>query len=182
MNVKVSAVAEFTSKDAASEALARVRTELDKATVAAAQAAADLRELIIEIRPAGLLTVDEMGTAVGRDRNYIDSVWSSHGVTTRGKQTRVPVTEHTPAEAARAAYERLSKAAERVRETAAAESAARADRNRTVALVYGSKLIGPSALAGIVGVDRNHVLRIARKAGVAPAHRADTRNQYTARR
>jgi hypothetical protein len=121
-----------------------------------------------------------MAEAVGRDRNYIDSVWSSLGDTTRGKQTRVAVTAEADASAAREAYDNLHVAADSQRRAAGFVKVARAERDRILVLVYSSKLLGPSAISAAVGVDRNHVLRTARKAGIAPVHRVGTKNQYTA--
>jgi hypothetical protein len=120
-----------------------------------------------------------MAAAIGRDRNYVDSIWSAHGETTKGKQTRVPVAENTDAKAARTAYELLAGSANDLKRAAAAVTKARSERDRVVAEVYRSKLIGPSDIAKAVEVDRNHVLRIARKAGVKPVHRTSSKNQYT---
>lgn len=138
-----------------------------------------LRTLIIETRPKGLLTVTEMAQAVGRDRNYIDSVWSANGGTVKGKQTRVPVAEGTSGEAARWAYESLVDAAADRQRALNILNTARAERNRVLVMVYVSELLGPSPIAREVGVDRNHVGRIARAAGVAPVHRKGSKNQYT---
>lgn len=137
-----------------------------------------LRDLIVLVRPSGLLTVDEMAEAIGRDRNYVDSVWSNFGDTNKGKQTRVASAEadETDIETAR---HNLRKAADQQRERASVVSVLRAERDRVVAMVYASKLLGPSSIASEVQVDRNHVLRIARRAGVAPAHRQGSRNQYS---
>jgi len=154
------------------DALAVAVDRLTKATDA-------LVDLIVEVRPQGLLTVDEMATAMGRDRNYVDRLWSLHGSTTKGQQTRIPVTEQTSAVAARKAYDFLATAAEAQRKALEAVTLARAERNRVVVMVYSSKLLRNSAIAVHAGIDRNHVLRIARKAGVGPVYRSDTVNQYT---
>lgn len=171
--------AEITDQATATAALAKVRDELNSAVTASETAMGNLRAEIVKVRPSGLLTVDEMAEAIDRDRNYVDSVWSSYGDTTKGKQTRVAVPENADGEKARRAYETLHTLSDNQRKTAGHEKTARAERDRVVAIVYGSKLFGPSAIAVAVGVDRNHVLRIARKAGVQPQHRTTSRNQYT---
>lgn len=177
MNAKTTP--ELCDKDTASAALRKVRDDLTESAESLARHTDELWNHVIRIRPKGLLTVDEMAEAIDRDRNYVDSIWSAHGETTKGKQTRVPVAEGVDADAARCAYETLTKAAAELKQAASRVSDARAERNRVVALVYGSKLLGPSAIAATVEVDRNHVLRIARKAGHKPVHRVGSRNQYT---
>lgn len=135
-------------------------------------------DLIVKYRPSGLLTVDEISQAVGRERSYVDSVWSAFGDTTKGKQTRVTVDNPDP-DAARGAYDLLVNSAVDLKRAAQMVSDARAERNRVVAMVYASKILGPSAIAAEVGIDRNHVLRLARRAGIMPMHRGKTKNQYT---
>lgn len=167
----------------AAEAASKLRAkryELANAVADASEATELLRRGIIEIRPSGLLTVDEMTEAVDRDRNYVDSVWSTFGATEKGKQTRVPVDGSDPTEA-REAYDKLHRLADEQRRTAGVEKRVRAERDALVAGIYKAKTLGPSAIAAAVGVDRNHVLRIARKAGVKPQHRKIARNQYTAK-
>lgn len=162
----------------ATKALNKVRDDLAKATGQATDTTETLRDAIVRIRPLGVLTVDEMADAIGRDRNYVDSVWSAHGETQKGKQTRVAVQgDEQQAETLRA---QLSSAAHNQRGTANTVPVLRAERDRVVTMVYASKLLGPTAIAREVGVDRNHVLRIARKGGAAPAHRKGSKNQYTA--
>ena len=172
-------ISEINDQDTATRALNNARDTLDGVAGAYIVAGTVLRKLILEIRPQGILTVGEMAEAVGRDRNYIDSVWSSHGDTTKGKQTRVTVGTDADAVAARGAYDNLHQAADAQRKLAGSVRVARAERDRLVVMVYSSKLLGPSAISAAVGIDRNHVLRTARKAGVAPVHRAGTKNQYT---
>lgn len=172
-------IAEINDQDTATRALNAARDTLDAQYAAYMFAGTHLRKLILDVRPQGILTVGEMAEAVGRDRNYIDSVWSSHGDTTKGKQTRVTVTAEADAVAARAAYDSLHLAADTQRKLAGSVKLARAERDRLVVMVYSSKLLGPSAISAAVGIDRNHVLRTARKAGIAPVHRIGTKNQYT---
>jgi hypothetical protein len=171
--------AELRDQATATAALIKVRDDLNDSVDNLCDRTDGLRDHVVRIRPQGLLTVDEMAEAIGRDRNYVDSIWSANGDTTKGKQTRVPVSEGVDAEAARFAYETLADAAGNLKRAASLVSAARAERDRVVSLVYGSKLLGPSAIAATVDVDRNHVLRIARKAGVKPVHRVGSKNQYT---
>jgi len=161
----------------ATAGLGKARDGLAKSLAKADETMEALRQAIVDVRPSGLLTVDEMAEAIGRDRNYVDSVWSSAKQTNKGKQTRVLVTGD--AGEARAAVDRLKTVAGAQRNAAEAAKTARAERDRVVALVYSSKLLGPTAIASAVKVDRNHVLRIARRAGVAPAHRQGSRNQYS---
>lgn len=166
-----------TDEATAKTALNKVRDYLADAQDKATGTMSDLRELIVRIRPMGVLTVDEMAEAIERDRNYVDSVWSTHGETTKGKQTRVAA--DAPEGARDNAIRLLANAAHNQRGTAGTVLVMRAERDRTVAMVYASKILGPSAIAAEVGVDRNHVLRIARKAGVAPMHRTGAKNQHT---
>lgn len=158
--------------------LRAVRDQLTVAVNLADDAMDNLRDMIVLVRPSGLLTVDEIATAIERDRNYVDSVWSNFGETSRGKQTRVAAADVDETDVQTAAHN-LREAAARQRVTAGAVTIARAERDRTVAMVYASKLLGPTAIANEVQVDRNHVLRLARRAGIAPAHRQGSRNQYS---
>lgn len=168
-----------TDQATAKAALNRVRDNLAKATGNASDTMTTLRDTIVKVRPTGIITVDEMAEAIGRDRNYVDSVWSTHGATKKGKQTRVAadVTEDEQL----AAVRQLADVAGNQRGAAGTVNVMRAERDRVVAIVYASKILGPSAIAAEVGIDRNHVLRIARKAGVAPVHRTagTARNQHT---
>lgn len=170
--------ATITDVATATAALNKIRDDLSKAVITAAEASANLRETVVDVRPKGTLTVAEMAEAVGRDRNFIDSVWSAHGDTVKGKQTRV--TADVKEEQQDAAFRQLADAARDQRGTAATVHVLRAERDRTVALVYASKIMGPSVIAGEVGIDRNSVLRTARKAGVAPAWRSaeSIKNQH----
>lgn len=163
----------------ATAALNKIRADVALALDESFTTADALREAIVSVRPSGVLTVDEMAEAVGRERNYIDSVWSSYGDTTQGKQTRVAV--DAPERAKEQAAKLLSDAVRYKLAAAAALGVLRAERNRIVTMVYGSKILGPSAIAAEVGMDRNHVLRLARKAGLTPAWRAagTSRNQHT---
>lgn len=165
--------------EAASKLQAK-RYELADAVAAASEATEALRQGIIEIRPSGLLTVDEMTEAVDRDRNYVDSVWSTFGATEKGKQTRVQI-DASDLDKVREAYDTLHRLADDQRRTAGVEKRVRAERDALVTGIYKAKTLGPSAIAAAVGIDRNHVLRIARKAGVKPQHRKIARNQYTAK-
>lgn len=167
------------NEDTARNALKTARKGLDDAIVASDEAMKALRELIVKLRPTGILTVDEMAKAIGHDRNYVDSVWSNFGETAKGKQTRVATPDNLGAEPDQA-YQQLKAAAKAQRDAAKAVKTARAERNRVVAMVYGSRLLGPTAIAVESDVDRNHVLRLSRKAGVEPAHRQGSRNQYSA--
>jgi len=170
------------NQNIARSSLGRVRDELDAAVNRSTRLMAVLRGTIVHIRPTGLLTVDQMGEAIGRDRNYVDSIWSDFGDTQRDEDGRVRQTrvyaDATDADRADATV-RLSGAAKAQRNAAADEKTAREERDRVVALVYASRILGPSAIAAAVGVDRNHVLRIARKRGVQPMHRDGSRNQYS---
>lgn len=172
----------ITDQATAKAALNRVRDNLAKATGNASDMMTALRDAIVKVRPLGVLTVDEMADAIQRDRNYVDSVWSSHGETQQGKQTRVAVVDDADPGYRDRSFRHLADAAGNQRGTAGTVNVMRAERDRVVAMVYASKILGPSAIAAEVGIDRNHVLRIARKAGVSPVHRpaGAARNQYTA--
>lgn len=160
--------------------LVRVREDLRQCVADAEFAVDNLRQMIVVVRPTGLLTVDQMAEAIGHDRNYVDSVWSNFGETRKGKQTRAGGScDVVQGDALEQAWKPLADASRAQVAAAAKARTARAERDRVVAMVYASKLLGPSAIAAAVDVDRNHVLRIARKAGVAPVHRTGTRNQYT---
>lgn len=178
MNATVTAdVKDVGNEEVVRRGLNQVRDILKEEVTWHAEAVRATRDYLIQVRPSGLLTVDEMAAAVGKSRNYVDSVWSSHGETVKGKQTRTEVTSDGPA--ARAAYERLSELAEAQRKAEADEKTARASRDHAVVIAYNTRILGPSDIASEVGIDRNHVLRIARKNGIGPRHRTGTRNQYT---
>ena len=177
MSAKTTAVKDVAAEDVVRKNLNKVRDTLMRAVDLQKAATSALRTGILEVRPSGLLSVDEMAEAVDRDRNYVDSVWSTHGETVKGKQTRVPV--DADGEVARQAYNRLTLLADEQRRTASAESTARAERDRAVVMAYNARILGPSAIAKEVGIDRNHVLRIARRNGIGPQHRTGSRNQYT---
>ncbi len=180
--------AEIIDEATAKTVLSNARDRLLAAAVNLTDATDHVRELVVKIRPLGLLTVDEMATALVRDRNYVDSIWSMAGKTQqveregelRVKQTRVPVTPGTDPEAARHAFESLADAAatrERALNQVVTE---RSSRDRLIVTVYASRLLGPSAIGAACEIDRNHVLRIARRANVKPVHRKGTKNQYSA--
>lgn len=170
---------EIIDQATATAALHKVRDDLANALVNVKSASDLLRRYVIEIRPTGLLSVEEMAEAVGRNRNYIDQTWSAYGNVVRGKQTRTTVAD-ADHDAAVEAYGQLSGAARAQYKATGDLNVARAERDRVIVAVYASKILGPSAIAAAVNLDRNHILRTARKAGIAPAHRAVTRNQYTA--
>lgn len=168
----------ITDQDTAAAALRKSRDDLAKAIDNADSWMKDFRDTIVTVRPQGILTVDEMAEAIGKDRNYVDTVWSDHGDAAKGKQTRVHV--DAPEGAKVNAIQLLADSARKAYGTASTVGVLRAERDRVVALVYASKILGPSAIAREVGVDRNHVLRIARKAGIQPQHRTNIKNQHTA--
>lgn len=166
-------------QETAAKALREAQAKLGAAIETARDGVSGLAAAIVKARPAGVLTVDEIGEAVGRDRNFVDTVWSQNGDSTRHAQTRVEVSATDEERAA--AVQQLADAAARYRSTKAAVPVARAERDRVVVMVYASKLLGPSAIAREVGIDRNSVLRTARKAGVKPQHRQNIRNQFSAK-
>lgn len=169
-----------TDQATAVTALRTVRDKLAIAQMKADEKMDALRDTIVRIRPTGVLPVDTMADAIGRDRNYVDSVWSIYGETQQGKQTRAyPADPVGDPDAAKAAEDALKAAAKAQRDSARSVKTARSERDVVVAMVYASKLLGPTAISAEVDVDRNHVLRIARKAGVAPMHRQGSRNQYS---
>lgn len=163
----------------ATAALNKVRDDLACAIANAETAMANLRAAVVAERPRGVLKVEEIAEAIGRDRNAVDTWYSHAGATVKGKQTRV--TGEASDEQRMAAVDQLADLAGRQRGSAAIARVMRAERDRVVALVYSSKILGPSAIASAVDVDRNHVLRIARKSGVKPVWRTDenVRNQYS---
>ena len=171
---------ETSAASVARAALAKTRDDLIKAIGNATSATNALRDAIVAVRPSGVLTVDEMADAIGRDRNYVDSIWSAYGDTVEGKQTRA-ATEASD-EARAADVDRLVTAAGAQRAAAGHVNVMRDARDSTVAEIYAGKVLGPSAIAAAVGIDRNHVLRIARKRNVAPVWRVAgvARNQHTA--
>lgn len=170
--------ATITDQAMATTALHKVRDDLAKAVKNAASTTEDLRAAIVRIRPLGVITVDQMAEAINHDRNYVDSVWSTYGETAQGKQTRVAVQASEDEQLT--LIGQLSSLAHNQRGAANTVPVLRAERDRVVAMIYASKILGPTAIAKAVGVDRNHVLRIARKSKVAPVWRDNSRNQYTA--
>jgi hypothetical protein len=181
MSVESTTPVQAVADEATARAALRVVRDDLVAAVDHVMASTDaMRDKLVAVRPLGLLTVDEMAQAIGRDRNYVDRVWSAYGTTTKGRQTRVPVvSDEDAAVKARDTFDELADMATRHNRTLSAVATARSARDRMVAMVYAAKVLGPSAIATEVGIDRNHVLRIARKAGVAPVHRTGAKNQYT---
>lgn len=155
----------------AANALATARADMDNA-------AAALKEGVLSARTEGKLTVPRIAEAAGRQRNFVDALWSGDGRTVRGKQTRVRTDDVNPLEEA-AAFRHLNRLADAFSNASAGVSLARASRNRLVTMVYASGILGPSVIAETVGMNRNTVLRIARAAGVAPVYRVNNRNQHT---
>lgn len=176
-----SAPASIVDEATAKAALNKARDSLANAVIAAAGAMQDLRREIVAYRPSGVITVNEIATAVGRDRNYVDSIWSTYGTTAKGKQTRVAPDVEELEKQHRSAVQLLTDVADAQRSAARMVNGMRVERDRTVAMVYASKILGPSGIADAVGVDRNHVLRIARKANITPVWRTDgtNNNQHT---
>ena len=86
MDVKVTVTPDLEATATAS--LREVRDNLATALIEADSTMGALRSTIVATRPLGVMTVDEMAAAIGRDRNYVDSVWSTYGNTNKGKQTR----------------------------------------------------------------------------------------------
>lgn len=171
--------AAITDESTALAVLDTARKQLNKAYKAHIEATKTLRKHVIRVRPLGLLTVDEMGEAVGRDRNFVDTIWSTAGETVAKKQTRFPVSPDANPDKARREYGVLAAAAAALKSAREDVTTARANRDRSIVMAYKSRVLGPSAIARAVGVDRNHVGRIARKHGVKPLHRSTVRNQYT---
>ena len=166
--------------------LNKVRDELAVAVVDADEKMQSFRTLLIDARTKGLLRVTEMAAAIGRDRNYVDGIWSAYGRTVKGGQTRILVDateDASRAVAARELYEALKTSASEQRKAERRRDTLRTKRNQLIASIYAARMpgLGPSPIGKEVGVDRNHVLRIARDAGVKPVHRTDSRNQYTAK-
>ncbi|QBZ73550.1 hypothetical protein SEA_MISCHIEF19_65 [Streptomyces phage Mischief19] len=168
---------EINDQTTATAALRKAQNDLVNAIGKADDGREALAAAIVNARPAGVLTVDEIGEAVGRDRNFVDTTWSQNGDSTRHAQTRVEV--NATDEEREAAVKVLADAASYYRTTKAAVPVARAERDRVVVMVYASKILGPSAIAREVGIDRNSVLRTARKAGVKPQHRVNIKNQFS---
>lgn len=138
-----------------------------------------LRTAIVRIRPLGLLTVGEMAEAVGRDRAYIDSVWSEYGDTVQGKQTRIAVAAD-PDGPLPTVYGELSELSDLQYRALACSVNLRTARNEMICDLYVSKTLRVVDLAVAAGIDRNHIGRILRAAGVGPMYRSNNRNQHTA--
>lgn len=162
----------------ANASLNKVRNDLTLAVAKATEATAALRAEVVYIRPTGRLTVNQMANAVGRDRDYIDGIWSQYGGSAKASTQRDTGAADMDTAASTDEYRRLAEAAHRQMGTANTASLMRAERDRVITMVYASKLIGPHHIAAAVGVDRNHVLRIVRKAGIDPQYRPGTKNQH----
>jgi hypothetical protein len=147
----------------------------------------NLRVEVVDARTAGVLTVPQIAAAIGRERSAVDGIWATYGpgieVDPHGKrkQTRVATMPlGTDDTLFAASVSKLSDAARAYKEAVDHVGAMRKERDRAIVAVYTSGAVGPSAIADLVGIDRNHVLRLVRKAGVGPIHRKNPRNQYTA--
>lgn len=169
----------ITDVDTATAALNRVRDGLALAVSTATRATAILRNEVITTRPTGSLTVNQMSDAVGRDRDYIDGIWSQYGGDAKMSTQRDTGAADLDTATSTDEYQRLAEAASNQKAASGNASRWRAERDRVITMVYASKLIGPHHIAAAVGIDRNHVLRIVRKAGVAPQYRPGTKNQHS---
>lgn len=166
----------------AKAALIKTRDDLAAAITRKDDATDALVDTLVRVRPLGILTVDEMAEAIERERNYVDSIWSTYGTGQKGKQTRVPLLAVND-ESRAAARTALKDAAAAERAAVNDVKTARAERNLAVARAYGAAIkgFGPSPIAAAADIDRNHVLRLSRKAGLTPAWRkpGTARNQHT---
>jgi len=161
------------------EGLQQLNTELLKARTDSEDATADFHDLITYVHHTNLLMVTEMAKAIGRDRNYIDSAWSYSQRTGRTAEIKPSWFNLTGEETEEQLYAALEAGARAHRQSLEDVKKARQTRDAAVCTVYASKVLGPSAIARAAGIDRNHVLRIVKKAGIAPAHRRNIRNQYS---
>lgn len=167
----------------AAAVLAKTSADLEVADNRYHEATEDLHTALLKWRPTGLVSVAEMAAAIGRARNYIDTLWSSATAEERAGhsrvlQTRVRMIVEDPDEKLRI-LRQLVDLADTQRKAHANAKVVRGRRDRAVVVTYQSKIMGPSDIAWRVGVDRNHVLRIVRNAGVAPVHRTNIKNQHT---
>lgn len=174
---------EIIDQATAKSTLLTLGLDLSRADELYHEATEDLREAILYIRPTGVVTVPQMADAIGKQRNYIDTLWSGSGRTVRDDEGRVVQTRINSGEGADDAAEqmldRLEALSDRQIKTHTAARVIRADRDRAVVVIYTAKILGPTAIASYLGIDRNHVLRIVRKAGATPAHRTNIKNQHT---
>jgi hypothetical protein len=174
---------EDTDRQSAVATLTTVRDYLDSALDDYRDATNALMDKVLSLRPSGFLSVKQIADAVGRDRGYVDTLWSKSGSTVKGRQTRMDVAAresevNQPLQVA-AAIAELQMLASRAASTKKSVSIRRTARDCAVVKVYASKLLGPSEIARHAGIDRNHVLRLCRRAGVPPMHRTGVKNQYT---
>jgi hypothetical protein len=163
--------------DAVSVASANLHQEDDRFT----QATDRLRSLILAVRHVPGVAVREMATAIDRDRNYIDSVTSTY----QGSPAVLPEPEEGQD---KAQYKELLlgllTAAQTEQDTAYGEAKiARVVRDRAIVEAYKADVrgrpLGPSAIGAAAHIDRNHVSRIVKNAGVKPRHRSNIANQYS---
>lgn len=169
---------ELTAQEEALVRLDMAASKLARARDHVSETLADMRNAVIDARTAGVLTVAQIAAAIGRERNVVDAIWASTGRTVKGRQTRVDVSESDASERG-SAIDRLHALASVHKEAVETAELARGERDRQIQVAYAAKTLGPSAIARATGIDRNHVLRLVRKAGVGPAHRTNIKNQYT---
>ena len=168
----------------AKAALSSVRVRLEAADHQYHETTEDLRQNIVQIRPLGLVTVPQMAAAIGKSRNYIDTVWSASGNIKRTEdgsviRTRISV-DGTGPDTAEGVLAGLKMIADAQRRALKYAGVVRSERDSVIIMTYTSKILGPTSIASYLGIDRNHVLRIVRSAGVTPAHRTNIKNQHTA--
>lgn len=166
-----------TKADVAYQSLVVLGRTLQDAHKASQGSTDDLHDLITYVAGTRKVAVTEMATAIGRARNYVDSV-----VSASNRMRRVPHPawfKMTGDESGEQLLSALSAA--RVRQAFFQNriKEARAARDAAVVEAYASKVLGPTRIAEAVGIDRNHVLRLRAKAGIAPQHRTNIRNQYS---
>jgi hypothetical protein len=137
--------------------LTEVRSRLDLAAEEQAKALRVMQEEILRGLRDRLAAASDIAAAVGVPRNYVDQIRS------RSDLPKVVRTErHVYSEPERSDYlDDLREASDAYQDALDVTDDAREARNRLVSGVYYGKVLGPGRIAAAVGVDRNHVHRIA---------------------
>lgn len=151
--------------------------ELERVTKRSETSTQKLHDLITWVRSTGKVSVNEMAETMDRARNYVDSVWS---ISSRAGKVIDP--EDFGLSPYADEYElksKLNQYSNMQRAHFQELRAIRKERDQAVVMVYASRVLGPSDIARHVGIDRNHVGRLARSAGVSPQHRWNIKNQYS---
>lgn len=172
-----------TRKDDVLRILAQSVHELEAARTASDEAHDRLRGAIREARAfhehfdGPTLRPVDIARAVGSPANYVNGLWSRLGYTGDVNDPRwFSRAERDDPERMKKALARYSQETEKM---AVIEESALNTRNELIVAAYTHTKVGVSAIAEAVAINRNHVLKLAKTAGVRRRRPGPYHNQHT---